>query len=604
MALSIKEIALRVDRLKVKYSERDSSMGTVLEARKNNYAFIAPEMLPEGMGAPLVANQVDVFARDIAEKIAPLPTISCSSGSMVSDRAKTFSDKRTKIANHYVSHSRLKTQMYSGVDWYVTFSFVPFYIEPDFDAKLPRIRMLMPIGCYPEYDRWGNCVALAEVMKMTVHELCLEYPDLESQIKGNNIYGNHGDTKLDLVKWTDADQVVLYLPQRGYLVLNTAKNYLGKCPVVVARRPGFERGQFDDIVWVQIARAMMAAYTMEGAKKSVEAPLALPDDATELALGTDAVIRTRSPEKVRRIPLELPQGVFAESQQLSQEMQLGARASASGNGVQANVITGRGIQELNSAYDSQITTAQEVLTEVFRQVFSLCFEMDEKLWPSASKAISGNMQGAPYDLTYVPSRDINGDYKVDVSYGFAAGLDPNRAVVMMLQLRGDKLISREQFQRQLPWDMNVSEENMKVDIEELRDAAKQGVFGMVQAIPAMAAQGGDPSQIVSKIAGIIKGRQKGKSIEDLISEAFPAPPPPSPDDEAGEPPADGAGAPGPNGELPPGMQPSGLLQGVAPGQAGMPAGGRPSVQQLMAGLSSSGAANMQASVAQRIPIQQ
>lgn len=604
MALSIKEIALRVDRLKVKYSERDSSMGTVLEARKNNYAFIAPEMLPEGMGAPLVANQVDVFARDIAEKIAPLPTISCSSGSMVSDRAKTFSDKRTKIANHYVSHSRLKTQMYSGVDWYVTFSFVPFYIEPDFDAKLPRIRMLMPIGCYPEYDRWGNCVALAEVMKMTVHELCLEYPDLESQIKGNNIYGNHGDTKLDLVKWTDADQVVLYLPQRGYLVLNTAKNYLGKCPVVVARRPGFERGQFDDIVWVQIARAMMAAYTMEGAKKSVEAPLALPDDATELALGTDAVIRTRSPEKVRRIPLELPQGVFAESQQLSQEMQLGARASASGNGVQANVITGRGIQELNSAYDSQITTAQEVLTEVFRQVFSLCFEMDEKLWPSASKAISGNMQGAPYDLTYVPSRDINGDYKVDVSYGFAAGLDPNRAVVMMLQLRGDKLISREQFQRQLPWDMNVSEENMKVDIEELRDAAKQGVFGMVQAIPAMAAQGGDPSQIVSKIAGIIKGRQKGKSIEDLISEAFPAPPPPSPDDEAGEPSPDGAGAPGPNGELPPGMQPSGLLQGVAPGQAGMPAGGRPSVQQLMAGLSSSGAANMQASVAQRIPIQQ
>jgi hypothetical protein len=603
MALSIQEIALRVDRLRVKYAERDTSMSTVLEARKNNYAFIAPEMLPEGMGAPLVANQVDVFARDIAEKIAPLPTISCSSGSMVSDRAKTFSDKRTKIANHYVSHSRLKTQMYSGVDWYVTFSFVPFYIEPDFDAKLPRIRMLMPIGTYPEYDRWGNCVALAEVMKMTVHELCLEYPEFEGQIKGNIWGNNKGDTKLDLVKWTDADQVVLYLPQRNWLVLNKAKNYLGKCPVVVARRPGFERGQFDDIVWVQIARAVMAAYTLEGAKKSVEAPLALPDDATELALGSDAVIRTRSPEKVRRIPLELPQGVFAESQQLSQEMQLGARASASGNGVQANVITGRGIQELNSAYDSQITTAQEVLTEVFRQVFSLCFEMDEKLWPSASKQISGNTQGAPYDLSYVPSRDINGDYKVDVSYGFAAGLDPNRAVVMMLQLRGDKLISREQFQRQLPWDMNVTEENMKVDIEELRDAAKQGVFGMVQAIPAMAAQGGDPSQIVSKIAGIIKGRQKGKSIEDLISEAFPPPPPPSPDDGMGQPPADGSGAPGPDGELPPGMQPSGLLQGVAPGQAGMPAGGRPSVQQLMAGLSSSGAANMQASVAQRIPIQ-
>jgi hypothetical protein len=369
MALTIEQIAQKVDRLKATNSERDGNMGIVHEARKNNYAFIAPEMLPEGMAAPLVANSIDVFARDIAEKIAPLPTISCSSGSMASDRAKTFADKRTKIANHYVAHSKLKTQMYSGADWYVTFSYLPFYIEPDFEAKLPRIRLLMPIGTYPEYDRWGNCVALAERWTKTVSELCNDFPEYEHVIKENR--WDEGGTRLELIRWSDADQIVLFLPGRNNHVLTKAKNYLGKCPVVVARRPGYERGQFDDIVWVQIARAVMAAFQLEAAKKSVGAPLALPDDATELALGPDAVIRSRSPEKIRRIPLEIPQSAFAEGAALEREARIGGRASATGGGeVNASVITGRGMQELNSAYDSQVATAQEVFGEVLREVLA------------------------------------------------------------------------------------------------------------------------------------------------------------------------------------------------------------------------------------------
>jgi hypothetical protein len=162
-------------------------------------------------------------------------------------------------------------------------------------------------------------------------------------------------------------------------------------------------------------------------------------------------------------------------------------------------------------------------------------------------------------------------------------------------MRGDKEISREQVLRQAPFNVNVSEEMQRIDVEELRDAAKQGVFALVQAIPAMVAQGADPSQIVSKIADIIKGRQQGHSVEDLIVKAFP-PPPPQPEAPPGAP-----GEAGPGGELPPGMQDSGLMEGVAPGQAGMAPGGRPSIQQLMAGMASSGAPRLSASVAQRIP---
>jgi hypothetical protein len=43
---------------------------------------------------------------------------------------------------------------------------------------------------------------------------------------------------------------------------------------------------------------------------------------------------------------------------------------------------------------------------------------------------------------------------------------------------------------------------------------------MAQAIPAMATQGQDPSDMVNKIAAVIKARQKGVSLEDAIEATF------------------------------------------------------------------------------------
>jgi len=44
------------------------------------------------------------------------------------------------------------------------------------------------------------------------------------------------------------------------------------------------------------------------------------------------------------------------------------------------------------------------------------------------------------------------------------------------------------------------------------------------------------------------------------------------------------------------------MQGVAPGQQGMAPGGRPALQTLLAGLSSSGAANLSAGILRRTAV--
>jgi len=215
--------------------------------------------------------------------------------------------------------------------------------------------------------------------------------------------------------------------------------------------------------------------------------------------------------------------------------------------------------------------------------------MDEKLFGDVEKEVRGVNAGAPYEITYTPKKDIQGDYWCDVSYGMMAGLDPNRALVFGLQARGDKLISRDFLRRQMPWEMNVTMEEERVEVEELRDALMQSVAAYAQAIPSMAAQGQDPSKAITAIAAAIKGRMAGDNIEDVIAQAF-APAPVSPEEAtAGEAEA-------------PGQVPSG-----APTPQGMPAApqggaqGGSALQNLLAGLSSSGQPALSASVSRRSP---
>lgn len=400
--------------------------------------------------------------------------------------------------------------------------------------------------------------------------------------------------KLEVIRYIDKDVQVLFLPERQNLVLTEVPNRLGRVPVCVAERPGLDeqtRGQFDDVIWVQLARARMALLGMEAVEKSVQAPLALPQDVQQMTVGPDAIIRTASPEKVRRVGVELPQGAFQESAQLQVDMRLGARYPEGRSGdIDASVVTGRGVQALMGGFDSQVKTAQMVIGHNLADALSIAFEMDERYWPEVKKQIRGVANGAHFEESYVPSKDIAGVYTVDVTYGFAAGMDPNRALVFLLQLRGDKLVPRDLVQRQLPMDVDVVQLQQMVDAEETTDALKQGVFSMLASMGIMAQQGFDPTDILRKTAQIIEKREKGTSFHEAVLEAFEPPEPPpaaemSPVDALLSGSGDAASA---AGGPPPGMQASGLPFGIASGQAELGPGGRPDMQTLLASIGSTG----------------
>jgi hypothetical protein len=523
MAADIETIAKRVDNLKQRYADRDIRMQQIQDVRKGNMVDVFPELFPEGMPHAMVANFIDVAARDLAEVLAPLPSFNCSTVNVSNSRARAFADKRGMIANNYVYNSRLQSQMYWGADWYFTYGFLPIHCEPDFEDNLPRIRVEDPMGSYPEFDRFGRCVAYAKRYMKTAHELANEFPEYAGALLGRLGYDQNNNLEIELIKYMDKDQTILYVPSRNNLVLSRIKNPLGKMTVRIARRPGIDeesRGQFDDVIYVQMARARFANLAMEAAEKAIQAPFVVPNDVLDMPMGPDAIIRTQNPQGVGRVKLDIPAATFQEQSALQSELRLGARYPEGRTGnIDASIITGQGVQALLGAFDSQIKAGQTILAEVFEDVLQLCFEIDEVLFDS-EKSVRGTAQGTPYELKYKPSKDINGDTSIEVRYGLMAGLDPSRALIFSLQALGAELVSKDFIRRELPWSVNVTLEEQRIEIEKMRDNLTNAITASAQAIPAMAAQGQDPSKLIQNIADVIERRRKGETIEDAALAVF------------------------------------------------------------------------------------
>ena len=572
--LSIKEITAKVSRLQTRYASRDGRMRDVLSARQGDISKVYPSMFSEEYPKPLVANMIDVAARDLAEAMAPLPSFNCSASNMVSDTARKAADMRARIANYYVDRSQLQVQMYTGADWYNTYGMLIGRIDLDYENNEPTISLINPFGSYPEIDRFGRCLSLSQIVGMDAESLASMYPEHADKILNKNLY-TPGSPYLSLVRYHDKDQDVIYCPERKDLVLARTPNPVKECLVKVAMRPtidGEARGQFDDILAVQLARARFAVLQIQAAEKSIQAPIAIPQDVQELALGPDSIMRSANPQAIRRVPLELPAGVFTESGVLERELRIGARypESRSGN-LDASVVTGRGVQALQAGFDSQIKAAQSQFALLFTDLISMSFKVDEKLFGSTVKEIRGLDDGMPFTMKYVPSKAINGDYTVDVRYGIMSGMNPNNAIVALLQMRSDKLVSRDYVRREIPVEINVSQEEQKVDIEEMRDALRLAVAQTAQAIPTFVAQGQDPTKIINGLAEMIKGRQKGLQIESIVEKAF-APEPQPMAQQAPQLPV--AGAAPASASQPTSVQAGGVA----------PAAGRPDIASLLASI--------------------
>ncbi len=252
----IGDVARRVDVLKARYADRDRRHELVRAVRAGDTDLAFPGMFPSQWPKPIVANFIDVVARDLAEISAPLPAFSCGTSKTMDETSRSRADKRTRIGNYYVESSRLATQMFLGMDYYYTYGFTTYWVEPNFEESRPHIRVEDSYGAYPEFDRWGNCTGLAKRFLQREYELVNLFPEAARRLMGP-FRNEPSNTMHEVIRWTDDERTVLFLPgasrnaSEGPTVLAEYANPLGRCPVVIAGRPdltGEQHGQFDDVI--------------------------------------------------------------------------------------------------------------------------------------------------------------------------------------------------------------------------------------------------------------------------------------------------------------------------------------------------------------------
>lgn len=584
--------------------DRDADLVRIVRQGKLHEAF--PNYFADDMPQMVVANAIDNAARDTAELIAPLPSAACSAGNMTSAADVRRAALKNKVASYYWETSDLAVQNINFADAAQSYAFGVYLIEPDFENQCPRIRWESSFGTYYYRDRFRRVIWYAKYTQVDMLTLLAMYPDSKPFVGYKNGMERSMAEMVNVVTYKDRDRDLVYLPDCGYHVLAEWKHNLGRTMVAIAERPDQEdhpRGQYDDAVFPLIAKHVISLYQMSAAKQAVEAPIALPDDVTELPFGPNATIKSQNPGGIGRVRLDIPDDVFAVAEQLDRAVKEGSRyPEARTGGISGNIITGKGVEALAGTLNTQVKTMQTIIGRALEEATELCFRLDVALWPDQKKVITGVLTGKPFEVSYIPGRDIGASYSCKVTYGFASGQTPAQALVALLQLRGDELISRDTTRRQLPFDLDPEEEQRQVDIEAMRGALRQGLMGFEQMLGPMAAQGGNPLDVVKAAAKATALRAKGKPIEDALIEAFT---PEEKQEEAAEGQAPGApeeaepGPGGPQGQLPPGVQATGRVQGVAPGQQGMAPGGLPDIQGLLSRLRGQGPPQMEASVSRR-----
>jgi hypothetical protein len=537
--LDITSINRRYERLKLRNTNRDIAMTRIKSVREGRIHDLAPEIfaVDGAWKEPIIANMIDIAAHDISDMLAPLPTISCLSSTMITESKRTKATKRTQIAASYISSSKLGLNVRKAVDWYISYGFVAARVEPNYEKGQPTIRFINPIGCYYEKNRNGDVIAFYQRATVDRQDLATKYPEIANKVlkkQGYSFKATADTSTIDVIFYHDKDWDIAFVAGDDSYIIDKQPNYCDDFTIRIAERPGgtdIPRGQFDDIIFLQLAQAEFALLQLKAAYESVNAPLAMPDDVMEFAVGEGSIIKSKTPQNIRRVGLEIPQSVLLEGQSLQQQLQLGSRMPQTRTGnTNASVITGQGVKALEGGYEAQLASHQAVFANLIQEVIALAFKVDVSIFGDMEKTLSGTENGTPFEITYNAAKDIGEDHSVSVRYGVMAGLDPNRALIYALQGLSVGLFSVDFVRRELPFAMDIEDEKRKVLLEKMDEAAIQALLNYSASIPQMAAQGQDPSQAVKAFAQAAEDIRKGKSMSESLQKIF-APEPPKPTEE-------------------------------------------------------------------------
>ena len=225
-----------------------------------------------------------------------------------------------------------------------------------------------------------------------------------------------------------------------------------------------------------------------------------------------------------------------------------------------SIVTGRAVDALNQDVKTVVMDYWDIMKPDLEFVKACALAIDEKMYPSVVKEVTGKSKGETFQETYTPGKDIRGYRNVVVDFGIGVG--GLEGFTELMQLAAQGFIDEATVMETVPWIQSVSETRRKV----LMDRMEKIIFEMVV--------NSAPAELINHMSAWRVAVEKNQEPYKWIAEnPFPQPTPP---EMLGAP---GEGVPG-QPPAPPGAQPGVPGQGAAPQPPGVP--NIPSPAQIMA----------------------
>jgi len=498
-------------------------------------------------GEPLVENIALQALEDkaaAAASVRPRVRVAPTRGT-AKDRAEKVAAKRRRVFKSYWDRSFMETMpLRLALDWMGTGT---FYLMPwcDFYHKDGSLRepserfpfqiRVDPRQAYPlGHNLQGRLTEILFTRMRRFTDIQNEYgythPAL-MRLRERFDRVAHSNQKLNMVEetwWYDEDDWAVAVTARventgfdawryvapttgdrnridEWLVAPTS-HQLNWCPVTEGKRTandGEYRGAIDAIIpRLKVAQNIMARY-LEDVADSVHGPVVMENIINPEDYGPNAELigdgQGRAKVEYPRKPIG-----FEARQSVLDQLDMGRRDGKypvqRGGDPNASVLSERGTTALMGAFNDELRSCHTDIARALQWNNVLCANYDE-VHAFGRKTIDGFEGVAAFEESYDAATLFRGDYRNQVSYGFAAGLDRQNLMSLMALGRNLKGISQRTFMRETGLVDDEIQEERDILIEDMTLAMEgylmqQAAAGNLQPLQTMIDKVDDDSKTV------------------------------------------------------------------------------------------------------------
>lgn len=482
----------------------------------------------QGDSLPVANLMVSADTR-LAQKLGRRPDVKVDPPVQTdSERPRKNAEKRARFVESMDEVCKMQMLLPQAARWVPGYGFTPFIIRQGFAANgdpYPVAEIRDPYFAYP--GSWGvgqQPKDLAFAYMISVDDLCDRYPHLAKQIRssdGSNAvmassmdakgWGNQNGAGVEIYEYFNQKGSWWVLPAKG-LLLEFTPNILSRPCFYVAKRFAFDRlvGQYDHVIGLMAAMARLNLLLIIATEDAVMAETVITGslDGEVYKRGRNSVNYLTPGSSIEKMNSRVPFEAFQHMGTLEKQLRTVAGYSGMDDGTSPNsFVTGQGLAELKSDVGLEIREYFTVLADALVEVDAIRMEWAEVMYGEREVTMAGVRQGAPFEETFNPRKDIGGNYRTRRVYGAMAGFDDASKIQTGLLLNSagamDTLTLME--------NIDGLENHSKI-LERVRaERAEKSMFMSLEA----QAQQGNPKAMEAAISLLPDGDMKR-----LLSEVF------------------------------------------------------------------------------------